>query len=199
VDPFPDPLLLRKSGSAWNRTRTSGSVPRNPDRGGQRPQRRSTSFCITYINSVRTSQKTQYISVLYSRTLTTRPQRQSSRSHITTNSQSASQSWCLAPIWNPRPILLSPFCSFVAPSLTRGLVCNLLVQLLLGLARAVTWVEVPQNSLPYFTVSSETPSTWRARFPNLYPPGTVWPSYTPGHWVPFLSPLTTRRTTVELF
>jgi hypothetical protein len=30
------------------------------------------------------------------------------------------------------------FCNFVAPSLTRGLVCNLLVQLLLGLTRAVT-------------------------------------------------------------
>jgi hypothetical protein len=29
VDPFPDPLLLRKSGSAGNRTRTSGSVVRN--------------------------------------------------------------------------------------------------------------------------------------------------------------------------
>jgi hypothetical protein len=29
VDPVPDPLFLRKSGSAWNRTRTSGSVPRN--------------------------------------------------------------------------------------------------------------------------------------------------------------------------
>jgi hypothetical protein len=31
VDPVPDPLLLRKSGSAGNRTRTSGSVVRNCD------------------------------------------------------------------------------------------------------------------------------------------------------------------------
>jgi hypothetical protein len=30
-DPVPDPLLLRKSGSAGNRTRTSGSVARNSD------------------------------------------------------------------------------------------------------------------------------------------------------------------------
>jgi hypothetical protein len=29
VDPVPDPLLLRKSGSAGNRTRISGSVARN--------------------------------------------------------------------------------------------------------------------------------------------------------------------------
>jgi hypothetical protein len=31
VDPVPDPLLLRKSGSAGNRTRTSGSVASNSD------------------------------------------------------------------------------------------------------------------------------------------------------------------------
>jgi hypothetical protein len=31
VDPFPDPLLLRKSGSAGTRARTSGSVARNCD------------------------------------------------------------------------------------------------------------------------------------------------------------------------
>jgi hypothetical protein len=31
VDPVPDPLLLRKSGSAGNRTRTSGFVARNSD------------------------------------------------------------------------------------------------------------------------------------------------------------------------
>jgi hypothetical protein len=31
VDPFPDPLLLKTSGSARNRTRASGSVDRNCD------------------------------------------------------------------------------------------------------------------------------------------------------------------------
>jgi hypothetical protein len=31
VDPVPDPLLLRKSGSAENRTRTSGSVAMNSE------------------------------------------------------------------------------------------------------------------------------------------------------------------------
>jgi hypothetical protein len=46
-------------------------------------------------------------------------------------------------------------------------------------------VRVAQNPKPYFTVSPETPPTWRARFPYLYPPGTGWPSYTPGHWIPF--------------
>jgi hypothetical protein len=45
----------------------------------------------------------------------------------------------------------------------------------------------------------ETPPTWRARSPFLYPPGTGWPSYTPRHLVPFLSPTTTCRATVEVF
>jgi hypothetical protein len=31
VNPVPDPLLLRKSGSARNRIRTSGSIARNSD------------------------------------------------------------------------------------------------------------------------------------------------------------------------
>jgi hypothetical protein len=30
-------------------------------------------------------------------------------------------------------------------------------------------VQVPQNSQPYFTVSFETPPTWKARSPYLYP------------------------------
>jgi hypothetical protein len=45
-------------------------------------------------------------------------------------------------------------------------------------------VQVPQNSLPYFAVSFETPPTWSARSPYLYTSGTGWPSYTPGHWIP---------------
>jgi hypothetical protein len=65
------------------------------------------------------------------------------QSYITTDSQLANSSWCQAPIWDPRPIFLSPWnffrqlqvCYFVAPSLTRGWVCNLL--LLPALASAV--------------------------------------------------------------
>jgi hypothetical protein len=109
-------------------------------------------------------------------------------------------SWCQAPIWDPRPIFLYLWniftqlrvCYFVAPSLTRGRVCNLL--LLLALASTV-----PRDSRPYFVVPIiGTSPTWRSRSPYLYPPGTGWPRYTPGHWVPFPSPLTTRRATVEI-
>jgi hypothetical protein len=51
----------------------------------------------------------------------------------------------------------------------------------------------------FYCLRFETPPTWRARFPYLYPPGTGWPSDTPRHWVPFSSPRTTRRATVEVF
>jgi hypothetical protein len=91
------------------------------------------------------------------------------------------------PSGDQRPIFLSPWnfftqCGlfyFVAPSLTRGRVCNLVP--LQGFASAV-----PRDSKPYFIVPIlETPQTWRARSPCLYPQGTGWPSYTPGHCVPF--------------
>jgi hypothetical protein len=50
-----------------------------------------------------------------------------------------------------------------------------------------------KKNWPYFTVSSKTPPTWRARFPYLYPPRTGRHSYTPGHWITFLSPLTSSQ------
>jgi hypothetical protein len=72
-----------------------------------------------------------------------------------------------------------------APSLTRRQVRNLLTIISGPCQSSHSWVRVPQNSWPYFTVSYETPPTWRSRSLYLYPPGTGWPSYTPGHWVPF--------------
>jgi hypothetical protein len=58
-----------------------------------------------------------------------------SQSYITTDSQSAIPSWCQAPIWDTRPIffILEIFFKqlrvyyFLAPSLTRGRACNLLL------------------------------------------------------------------------
>jgi hypothetical protein len=51
----------------------------------------------------------------------------------------------------------------------------------------------------FYCLRFETPPTWRARSPYLYPSETRWPSYTPRHWVP-ISPLpTTSRATVEVF
>jgi hypothetical protein len=52
-------------------------------------------------------------------------------------------------------------CYFVAPSLTRGRVCIYCTIASGPCQSSHSWVEVPQNSRPYFTVSSETPPTWR--------------------------------------
>jgi hypothetical protein len=55
-----------------------------------------------------------------------------------------------------------------------------------GLQFAVKSLNVPSRAEPTnILYSSETPSTWRAGFPYLYPPRTGWPSYTPWHWFPF--------------
>jgi hypothetical protein len=51
----------------------------------------------------------------------------------------------------------------------------------------------------FYRLRFETPPTWRARSLYLHPPGTGWSSYIPRHWVPFSSPLTTRRVTAEVF
>jgi hypothetical protein len=58
-----------------------------------------------------------------------------------------------------------------ASSLTRGQICNLLVQLLLGIAPSChSRVQLPHNSRPYFTVSCETPWNWKVGSPYLYLP-----------------------------
>jgi hypothetical protein len=91
------------------------------------------------------------------------------RSYFTTDSQSGSMSWCRAPF-----VALASsyyFCRYVAarnlqsslcgaPFLTRGRVCSLECN--------HSVVPVAQNLLPHFTLSSETPTTWTARFPYLY-------------------------------
>jgi hypothetical protein len=51
----------------------------------------------------------------------------------------------------------------------------------------------------FYYLRFETPPTWRARSPYLYPPGTEWLSYNLRRWVPFLSPPTASRATVEVF
>jgi hypothetical protein len=83
-------------------------------------------------------------------------------------------------------------------SLMRERVCRL--QLLLVLASAVKLRAESRGTRDHILcLIFETPPTWRAGFPYLYPPGTGWPSYNPRHWVPFSSPPTTRRAAVEVF
>jgi hypothetical protein len=51
----------------------------------------------------------------------------------------------------------------------------------------------------FYCPSFEDSTTWSARSLYLYPPGAGWPSYNPRQWVPFSSPPTTHRDTVEVF
>jgi hypothetical protein len=132
------------------------------------------------------------------------PSKKQAQKHMTsrapTSSESVSMSWYRAPLWDLRPDITS--CPNVAVWNLRlvsvgcplwredgSVVCSVSTQ----------WSESRRTRNHTLTVSSETPPTWRARSPYLYPPGRGWPSYTPGHWVPFTSTLTTRRATVEVF
>jgi hypothetical protein len=90
-------------------------------------------------------------------------------------------------------------CYFVAPSLTRGLVCNLLYNFFWTLPeQSLLSRSTAQLTTIFYCLIWDSP-TWRVRSLYLCSPGTGWPSYTPRHWVPFLSPLTTRRAAVEVF
>jgi hypothetical protein len=98
-------------------------------------------------------------------------------------------------------LLLSDICGFVhvgPPSLARGRVCRL--QLLLDYDEAVIFCSKSRRTHEHILLSQiRDPPTWRVMSPYLYPSGAGWPSYIPGHRVPFSSPPTTRGATVEVF
>jgi hypothetical protein len=82
-------------------------------------------------------------------------------------------------------------CYFVALSLTRGGL------LLLVLASTVPLQLESRGTQDHILLSKFM--RWRAGSLYIYPPGTEWPRYTLGHWVPFPLPLTVRRAMVEVF
>jgi hypothetical protein len=125
--------------------------------------------------------------------------------YLPTSSQLIS-SWRQAP-WNPRPVFCLPtkhYCyrPYITSSLTRdgSVIYN------------CCWPSPAQSfwdmSLSGFMITFccfrfETPPTWRARSPYLYPPGTMSPNYTPRHLVFLKTPLhgpskKTQFTTVSL-
>jgi hypothetical protein len=126
-----------------------------------------------------------------------------SQSYITTNGQLASLSWCQAPIWRPR--LDFYYCQTVAGLLMWGhplwwedgsVVCNCCWSSPLPSFLGPSPTELMTI---FYCLRFETPPTWRAKSPYLYPPGTAWPSYILRLLVPFLSPPMTRRAMVEVF
>jgi hypothetical protein len=76
-------------------------------------------------------------------------------------------------------------CYFVAPSLTKGRVCNLLVQLLLGLARAVTLVSESRRTHGHILLSHLSLPPPGGPGSRIYIPQEQGsPVIPPGHWVP---------------
>jgi hypothetical protein len=69
-------------------------------------------------------------------------------------------------------------------SLTRGWVCNLLVQFAVTLGPKFRRTH---NHILLSHLRLAQPGGPGPRIPYLYPPGTEWPSYTPGRWVPFFA------------
>jgi hypothetical protein len=114
---------------------------------------------------------------------------QSRISKLLYDRRSVSQSKCLGiehtcgnydKLLLPARILLSAICGLVSAGrpLWRedvSAICSVTTQ----------WPE-SRSSCNHTSLSHlRLPQTWRDRFPYLYPPETGWPSYTPGHWVPF--------------
>jgi hypothetical protein len=102
--------------------------------------------------------------------------RNESKSYVTTDGQSASLSWPKAPIWDLRPDF------YYSQTVERLLMWDAISDEKMGLSFAVvagprqrihSWVPVPWDSSPYYTVSDSR--------------------------LPFSSPPTTRRATVEVF
>jgi hypothetical protein len=87
----------------------------------------------------------------------------------------------------------------VAPSLTRGRVCNLL--LLLVVDSEVPFESESRGTQDHILMSQffRLPQPGGPG-PRIYiPQERGLPNYTPGHWVPFSLPLTIRRAKVEVF
>jgi hypothetical protein len=84
------------------------------------------------------------------------------------------------------------------PSLTRGRVCRL--QLLLDLASAVILRSESLGTHDHILLSQIRDSlNLEGQVPVFMSPRNGWPNCTTRHWVPFSSPATTRRATMEVF
>jgi hypothetical protein len=110
------------------------------------------------------------------------------QSYVTTDGESASQSWCKAPIWAPKNQI------FVSVRHLRVCSCGRPLWREDGpVVYNCYWFSPAQSfsgpsparlmAMPYcFTL--ENPPTWRARSSYLYRPGTRWP-VPPGTGCPF--------------
>jgi hypothetical protein len=107
------------------------------------------------------------------------------------------------PIWGPSPDF--HYCQTVADLLMRGRPFDERTVLSFTIAvgpRQHSHFRVRVSRGDHILPSQNRGSpNLRARSPYLrvYPPGTGWPIYSPSPWVPFSSPPTTSRATVQVF
>jgi hypothetical protein len=95
----------------------------------------------------------------------------------------------LSPVWGPRPYLFLSVVSLLMWGTLSDERIGLSFTIVAGLhQRSHFWVRVLRLMTIFYCLRFETPPTWRARSPYLYPPGTGEPSYAPRHWVPSSSP-----------
>jgi hypothetical protein len=122
-----------------------------------------------------------------------------SQNYVTNDGQSASLSWCQAPIWGLRPDLYYcqtlRVCWCAALSLTRERVCRL--QSLLVLASAVILGSESRETRDHILLSQirDSPNL-EGQVPVFISPRNRVAHFTPRYWVPFSSPPTTRSATV---
>jgi hypothetical protein len=129
---------------------------------------------------------------LYSHSLDAVLQSQSqSQSYVTTDGQSASLSWCQAPTWGVRPDFY--YCQTVVGLLMWVALSDERTGLPVTIAagphhRSHSWVRVPRDSWPYFTVSDSRLPQSGGPDPGIYIPqeqgGPVIP---PGTGLPFVA------------
>jgi hypothetical protein len=96
-----------------------------------------------------------------------------SQSYVTTDGQSASLSWCQAPIWGLRPDFY--YCQTVVGLLTWDALSDERTGLPFTIAdgsrqRILSWVRVPRDSWPYFTVSDSGLPQPGGTGPRIYIP-----------------------------
>jgi hypothetical protein len=96
-----------------------------------------------------------------------------SQSYVTTDGQSASLSWCQAPIWGSRPHFY--YCQTVADLLIWGAFYDERTGLSFTIAagprqRCHSRVRVPRDSWPYFTVSDSRPPNLEGQIPVFISP-----------------------------
>jgi hypothetical protein len=103
----------------------------------------------------------------------------------------------VAPIWGPRPD--SYHCQTVAGLLMWGALSDEWRGLYFTVAAVILRSKFRRTHDHILLSQIWDSVTWRATSPYLYPWGAGWPCYTPRYWVPFSSPSTTRRPTVEVF